>query len=61
MSPERNGDNLAVATSFPPILPKEFGIMMPPSFAQVVIRFRSRVEKAFGEYYIDALEEKHRS
>jgi hypothetical protein len=32
ISPERNGDNLAAATSFPPILPKEFAIMMPSSF-----------------------------
>jgi hypothetical protein len=31
ISPERNGDNLAVATSFPPILPKEFAIMIPPT------------------------------
>jgi hypothetical protein len=61
ISPERNGDNLAVATSFPPILPKEFAIMMPSSFVQVVIRFRSRLEKAFGECYIDALEAEHRS
>jgi hypothetical protein len=61
ISPERNGDNLAVATSFAPILPTEFAIMMPSSFVQVVIRFRSRLQKAFGECYIDALEAEHRS
>jgi hypothetical protein len=61
ISPERNGDNLAVATSFPPILPKEFAIMLSSNFVQVVIRFRSRLEKAFGECYIDALEAEHRS
>jgi hypothetical protein len=56
ISPERNGDNLAVATSFPPI-----AIMMPSSFVQVVIHFSSGLEKTFGECYIDALEEEHRS
>jgi hypothetical protein len=61
VSSERNSDNLAVATSLPPILPKEFAIMMPSSFVQVVIRFRSRLKKAFGECYIDALETEHRS
>jgi hypothetical protein len=61
ISSERNGDILAAATSFPPILPKEFAMMMPSSFVQVVIRFRSRFEKAFGECYIDALEAEHRS
>jgi hypothetical protein len=61
VSSEHNSDNLAVATSFPPILPKEFAIMMPSSFVQVVIRFRSRLEKAFGECYIDALETGYRS
>jgi hypothetical protein len=47
ISPELNGNNLAVATSFPLILPKEFAIIMPSSFVEVVIRFRSRLEKAF--------------
>jgi hypothetical protein len=40
LSPERHGDNLAVASSFPPILSKEFAIMMSSCFVQVVIRFR---------------------
>jgi hypothetical protein len=35
ISSECNGDNLAVATSLPPILPKEFAIMMPSSFVQL--------------------------
>jgi hypothetical protein len=35
--------------------------MMLSSFVQVVIPCRSRLEKVFGECYIDALEEKHRS
>jgi hypothetical protein len=61
ISPERNGDNLAVATSFPPILPKELAIMIPSSLVQVVIRFRSRLEKTFGEFYIDDLEKEDRS
>jgi hypothetical protein len=34
--------------------------MMPSSFFKVVIRFRSSLEKAFGECCIDALEEEHR-
>jgi hypothetical protein len=37
------GGNRAVATSLPPIFPKEFASMMPSRFAQVVIRFRSRL------------------
>jgi hypothetical protein len=61
ISPERNGGNLAVATSFPPILPIEFAIMMPSIFVQVVIRFRSRFDKTCGECYIDALKVEHRS
>jgi hypothetical protein len=36
-------------------------MMMPSSFVQVVIRFRSSLEKAFGECYIDASEAEHRS
>jgi hypothetical protein len=35
--------------------------MMPSSFVDVVIHFRPRLEMAFGECYIDALEEEHRS
>jgi hypothetical protein len=61
ISPERDGDNRDVATSLPPILPKEFASMMPSSFVEVVIRFRSRLEKVFGECYINALEKEHRS
>jgi hypothetical protein len=46
---------------FPPVLPKELASMMPSSFVQVVIRFRSRLEKVFDESYIDALEAEHRT
>jgi hypothetical protein len=46
---------------FPPILPKEFAIMIPSGFVQIVIRFRFRLEKAIDECYIDTLEEEHRS
>jgi hypothetical protein len=34
---------------------------MPSSFVEVVIRFCSRIEKVFGECYINALENEHRS
>jgi hypothetical protein len=61
ISPERDGDNRDVATSLPPILPKEFASMLPSSFVEVVIRFCSRLEKGFGECYINALEKEHRS
>jgi hypothetical protein len=60
ISPERDGDIAAAATSFPPVLPKELSSMMPSSFVQVVIRFRSRLEKVCDESYIDALEGEHR-
>jgi hypothetical protein len=61
ISSENDGDNRAVPGSFPRILPEEFATTMPSSFAQEVInRFRSRLEKAFGECYIGALEEEHR-
>jgi hypothetical protein len=39
VSPERNGDNLAVASSFPPILSKEFAIMMSLCFVQIFHSF----------------------
>jgi hypothetical protein len=61
ISPERDGDNRAVAFSFPPILPKGIASMMLSSFVPVVIRFRSRLETTFGECYIDVLEEEQRS
>jgi hypothetical protein len=34
--------------------------MMPSSFVEVVIRFRSRLEKEIGDCYVEALEEEHR-
>jgi hypothetical protein len=34
--------------------------MMPSSFVEVVIRFRSRLEKEIGDCYVKALEEEHR-
>jgi hypothetical protein len=50
ISPERNGGNVAVVTSFPPILPKEFAIMMPSKLSlKLSFRFGFLLEKPFGD------------
>jgi hypothetical protein len=59
IDPERDEASNAAGVSLPPILPKDFAILMPSSFIDVVIRFRSRLLRKFGDGYIVALEEEH--
>ena len=58
IEPERDYDNNPI-TSLPPCDPLAFAKMLPASFVNVVIRFRSRLEKHFDASYIVALEEEH--
>ena len=61
IDPERDENNHSANISLPPMLPKEFATMMPSCFVDVVVRFRSRLEKVFVSTYIVALEEEHSS
>lgn len=55
IEPERDSNN-APAASLPPCLPREYATMLPSVFVDLVIRFRSRLEKHFSNGFIDALE-----
>lgn len=49
IDPEGDKDDNAAGVFLPPVLPKNFATMMPSSFVDIVSRFRSWLEKNFGE------------
>lgn len=61
ISSECDSDNESEVPAVPSDLPKELASIMPSSFVEVAIRFRSRLEKVFRQSYINALEAVHES
>lgn len=57
---ERGNDTSAIQT-LPPCLPSQFANMRPAEFVNQVIRFRSRLEKSFGNSTIDSIEREHKA